>query len=422
MSDGSVVLREGNRLVFIDRVNDRALWDFLSRFAEAVSDRGYRDVVLDLSRCTRAYMTAVVPLVCAVETGRQIDIGIEVELPRDEELRRLFRNANWAHFLDPARYDPGGFEHEFHLPLRRYATAQEQSEVVDAVMDIVMRSMEVERSILAGLEWSLNEITDNVLNHARAQNGGLVQVTAFDDHRVLAFAVADSGRGVLRSLREGLPAISSDAEAIREAVKHGVTRNPAEGAGNGLAGTLRIATHSGGSFKVTSGNAQLAVFKPDDKAEYQETMRRRPYYQGTTVSTELDTRVPLDLSDALMFEGSLAWGEWDIVDAAYTDQTGDFLRINVATEGKTFGSRIAGRQLRTKCLNVLGADRNKRLVIDWAGVPLISSSFADEVIGMMFVELGPMTFNARVQNIGMEPVVKSLLDRAVLQRMQRAAG
>src|SRR5690606_1063310 len=129
----------------------------------------------------------------------------------------------------------------------------EQQGLVNAFMDVVMRTMTLERDVIAGLEWSINEITDNVLNHAQAPDGGLVQVSTFRDRRRVAFAVGDAGRGILASLKEGYPELRSDAQAIGEAVKAGVTRDPDAGQGNGLAGTLRIATMSGGSFEVGSG-------------------------------------------------------------------------------------------------------------------------------------------------------------------------
>jgi len=42
-----------------------------------------------------------------------------------------------------------------------------------------------------------------------------------------------------------------------EAVKAGVTRNPSFGQGNGLAGSLKVTTLTGGSFEITSGTGRL---------------------------------------------------------------------------------------------------------------------------------------------------------------------
>jgi hypothetical protein len=80
------------------------------------------------------------------------------------------------------------------------------------------------------------------------------------------------------------------------------------------------------------------------------------------------------------------------------------------------GSRAAGAFIREKCRHLLEQEQRKPLVIDWAGVPLISSSFADEAFGKLFVELGPLTFAARVKHTNMEAVNAGLVDKAILQR------
>ena len=48
--------------------------------------------------------------------------------------------------------------------------------LVNDFIDVTMRTLELPRSVLGGLEWSVNEITDNVLNHSSSINGGFVQL------------------------------------------------------------------------------------------------------------------------------------------------------------------------------------------------------------------------------------------------------
>ena len=67
-------------------------------------------------------------------------------------------------------------------------------------------------------------------------------------------------------------------------------------------------------------------------------------------------------------------------------------------------------------MNLLNAEPTKPLLLDWTGVPLVSSSFADELIGKLFVSLGPLAFSARVRNIGMDAMVPGLIDKAIMQR------
>jgi len=48
---------------------------------------------------------------------------------------------------------------------------------------------------------------------------------------------------------------------------------------------------------------------------------------------------------------------------------------------------------------------------------VISSSFADEYMGKLFLELGPLHFSASIRNKNMELLVKQLLDKAIMQRL-----
>ncbi|HXO74651.1 MAG TPA: DUF4325 domain-containing protein, partial [Puia sp.] len=66
---------------------------------------------------------------------------------------------------------------------------------------------------------------------------------------------------------------------------------------------------------------------------------------------------------------------------------------------------------------LINSHPNYPVYIDWEGIPVISSSFADEFMGKLFVELGPISFGARIRNKTMEVLIKQLLDKAIMQRM-----
>ena len=55
-------------------------------------------------------------------------------------------------------------------------------------------------------------------------------------------------------------------------------------------------------------------------------------------------------------------------------------------------------------------------------MPLVSSSFADELVGKLFASLGPLAFSARVRNIGMDAMVHGLVDKAIMQRAAQVAN
>lgn len=412
-----VVVRDQNRICFTGRVNSYAHRQFMWRLHDCRT-LGYQDIVLDFSICEWAFPNGMLPLLSSADLLRREHVDLSVVLPDKDELRRLFLNTNWAHFLEPENYQKSDTAHDRHMAAHRFTDSDGQQQLVNVFMDVVMRNMTLERDVIAGLEWSINEITDNVLNHAECEEGGIVQVSTFRDARKVAFGVADSGRGILSSLSEGHPYLKTDAQAIEEAVKAGVTRNPDAGQGNGIAGTLRIATMSEGMFEITSGLASLVI---RDGQPQMHKRRERLRFSGTIVYAELGLDAHFHLSEALGFSGA-PHQPTDIIELFYETESGDAIVLKLSEESTGFGSRPAGRQLRTKCINLLNADPNKPLLLDWSGIPLVSSSFADELIGKLFAFLGPLAFSARVRNINMEMVVRGLVDKAIMQRAAQTAN
>ena len=405
------------------RITERTgLW-VIGKIREAVHQHGFEAVTLDLTHLTRAWPDGMLPLICEIESLRRAGCTFALVPPSDETLQRLFVNCNWAAFIAPDQFDRLDQRTPSHLPATWYDGSNHKT-IVDQVVEIVMGNMQVSRPVLAGLEWSVNEITDNVLVHAESSISGIVQVVTQLAQQRITFVVADAGRGILTSMREGFPRLRDDEEAIAEAMKQGVTRDPSIGQGNGLAGTLRIATLSNGSFSVMSGRALLSVYRDTETGQFGEHRHHLPSYHrydGTVVTAELDSSAPLRLEEALGFQ-SPDWEPYDYVDAVYTSEDGRSLRVTLKDETAGFGSRIAGQQVRTKCLNLLNSDPSLPLVLDWEGVPLVSSSFADEAIGKLYAELGPLSFGRRVHSINLEPLVRSLIERAIVQRLAQQAG
>jgi hypothetical protein len=63
-------------------------------------------------------------------------------------------------------------------------------------------------------------------------------------------------------------------------------------------------------------------------------------------------------------------------------------------------------------------DKRNAIIFDFSNVPLISSSFADEVFGKLFLEFGALEFMRRCSFEHVDPTVQKLIDKAVAQRMK----
>ena len=403
-----------NRLSFPGLVGVEAAGRCLARLRGCL-ERGSTDLELDFSACRGADPRVMPPLLAALDVVRRAGIEVSASLPGDRACRRRFLESDWAHLLDPKRYDPATAPAREGPNARRFTDFREQQRAVDASVEMALGHLPLRRDFLAALEWVAGEVTDNVLTHAECAEGGIVQTTVRAESGQVEIAVADAGRGLLASLRESRPQLETDAEAAALAVERGVTRDPDAGQGQGLAGTLRIASLTGGAFEIASGTARLTTARLTTTPDLVEPVVRRnePPVPGVCARVELGPDPRFRLSEALGFAGA-DHRPVDLVETRY--ETGDgsaiLVRLSEASaESGGFGSREAGRRWRTKCRNLLRAAPGKPLVLDWGGVRAVSSGFADEFLGKLHRELAPLGLRESVRNTGMEPAVRGVLER-----------
>jgi anti-sigma regulatory factor (Ser/Thr protein kinase) len=266
-----------------------------------VSNRGYRDVTLDFSKCQAAFQGGVLALVARCQAYWAEGIDVYLELPSEIRLRRLFINTNWASLIDVRGHVESEHRGFRHVPALKFTNAQEQHHAVNRILKSLLAALSgFDRSDLGAIEWSLNETTDNVINHAEAPTGGYVQITNYSGAaKRIEFAVSDAGIGIPSSLRTTHPEIKSDTEALDKAIREGVTRDKRIGQGNGLYGTWRITELSGGRFELYTGNAWLVSSVQQGLHVRSQTIP----FRGTLLVASIRYAQPIDLSDALQFRG-----------------------------------------------------------------------------------------------------------------------
>ncbi|MBS1662553.1 MAG: DUF4325 domain-containing protein [Bacteroidetes bacterium] len=404
-----------NKIVFPGKVASSILADFSSAIGLWLNRRPTEELILDFSKVVKAYpngMLAIIATICSLKSKGYV---INIELPFQWNTNRLFLSTNWAHLLDPY-YLQSESAHDRHLVARQFTDYKDIPGITNDVMDVVMRSMPIPADIIPALEWSVNEVCDNVINHSESEVGGFVEVVTYPTQELISFTVADAGRGILSSLKEAIPTLRTDSQAIGEAIKAGVTRNKEAGQGNGLAGTLRIATMTGGSMDIVSGAGRFYSSITNSNTI---KWKKNQSLSGTSVSGHIKMNKSFQIGEALNFKGTGPYVPLSIVDLKYEMPDSDCLSIKMKEETTGFGTRHAGRQMRFKLLNLINSKPNHPVYVDWEGVPVISSSFADELMGKLFLELGPLRFGALIRQRNMEPLVYQLLDKAIMQRLHQ---
>jgi anti-sigma regulatory factor (Ser/Thr protein kinase) len=379
-----------------------------------ITKQSYRDVRLDFTAAFPVRESFMVPAIALIRERRRAGVVFDLDLPDNASGRAIFHNANWAHLINDLDHEASTFDGENHLPASAYTTSAEQTAAVDRVMSMILKVVPLQRKQLVALEWSVSEITDNVLNHSQSPMGGVIQASTFNisGRTIVEFVVADSGIGIQRSLGE-----NRDVRALERAIQEGVTRNPATNQGNGLYGTFRVSTLSQGRFELHSGHAMLVA---DGEGSVRATRNSLTWFPGTIVVCRVGCDDEKLIENALMFKGKVHQPGFDYIEKQFEAGDANAFVFNMRKECSSFGSREAGIGARVLIENLLRAEPTYAITIDFEGVSIISSSFADEVFGRLFVALGPMAFMSRINFKQVDSSVRAVLDRSISLRMTQA--
>ena len=375
---------------------------------------------LDFSRTTGAFASAMLPVCVKAMALRKQGIPVQLIEPRNETLRRLFSNTGWSHLIEPERFQRVTIGPNLRqFPATNYQTHEEQNQVLNKILELILSvTPNLDRRAFAAVEWALNEITDNVLNHSDSSVGGLLQLSVFHSaSRRVEFTVADAGRSIPVTLGSTLPGLNSQKEVLLASVKEGVTRNAVDFQGNGLFGALQICRASRGIFAINSGGAYLTAVHGAEPFSANTGIRSGI----TSIDATIDFSNPDLLEDALVFKGK-KHTPVDYLELTYEDHNSNDLVVPIQEHGVSIRSRQAGLLFRIKVKNLLDQYPSSAVVLDFNGTPVISSSFADEVLGKLFEAMGPLAFSSRIVIRGANSTVQAIIDRSILQRMQKLAS
>lgn len=371
------------------------------------AQRNGERLLFDLSDASGFYPSIAVPAVAIVQHFRREGVSVDLaNMPRIAETMRL-RNP-----LEASRNNLD----DLNEPLSRiwvYFDHHQASALTTAFMDCIRRKVECKEGVLEALEWCLMEVLDNVTQHSKS-GAGFAMLQLHASSKRLAVCVSDTGIGVQRSLASSAkykPATSFDALTL--AVREGVTRDDETNQGNGLFGLVKILEQNGGRMNLTSGRGRM-VLEGDRFSGANDQDFVGPANHGTTVDFQLKIDEPVSLGDALNYSPTNMFLE------SLESDDGEHV-ISIRNQAGGSGSRKAARELKTLIVNVLN-DGAPHVVLDFEGQAVVSSSFADEVIGKMFAEMGFNVFNRRIKLANMNATVSSLVDRAIALRLSQGSA
>ncbi len=293
-----------------------------------------------------------------------------------------------------------------------FSTNEEITVYIDTILKQIRQKQVCEDGTLRGLMWCLSEVLDNILVHSSEDPSsvrGYVMTEYLEKSHKIILCIADMGMGIFNSLKDYDPAIRNSMDAIEHAIREGVTDG--KGAGNGLYGLYRIIENNSGSFTITSADAQLRF--RDGKLSHHTVFSVSSATPGTIVDFQLN----LDRKTAL----DTIWKDYELdQEDIYMDIYDDDFNCIYSVKEKTRGlsTRQTGAMTRNELINIVHAGA-ETVYISFADIQMVSSSFIDEFIGKLYEMLGEQAFTERIRLTNMDPIVRTLCNKAITDRRNR---
>lgn len=166
------------------------------------------------------------------------------------------------------------------------------------VVQILMRHMDIEKTVLDAFSYCFYEMLDNVIIHTDKQLGTVLTHYNQTAH-TLSILIADDGIGVQASLtkNEKYSAISEE-EALKLCIEDKVTDG--EGMGFGLYATSLLDKKVGLRFEIRSGNHTMQV------TNGVVTTTESDFWQGTIVYLQLQTDKEIDPQEVVAYRTNIS--------------------------------------------------------------------------------------------------------------------
>lgn len=84
---------------------------------------------------------------------------------------------------------------------------------------------------------------------------------------------------------------------------------------------------------------------------------------------------------------------------------------------KDFGTSLGSRVLGKEVSNLINFEKEDKIILDFDEVKMITSSFADEVIGKNCAKLGLHNFFSKVRIVNTSEQIKLIIKKAIIDRL-----
>lgn len=360
----------------------------------------------------RIFPDACVPIAALIQKYRDLyNIDINVIVNENSYLEQI-------HFHEPLNLEEDKIK-AIENPLNsifiyesKESGSPQAAAINQAFIDSLSKTTVCEEGVLKGLNWCIYEIMDNVLIHSHSKFGYVMAQYHNKTNRI-AICIYDSGIGIYNSLISGNVEAKNEINAIELALQEGV--GDGQGQGNGLYGLFQIVKENGGRLAISTGNSTL-MFDGKNKKSWSTNPIIDEQHKSTTVDFQLDLNRKTDIKKALK-----SIGEFDDFDIRIEDmkqEADDTIIYKVVDYAKDLGTRPSGKAIKNDVLNIIVRTKQP-IVLDFSNIQMVGSSFIDEFIGKLHVELGSVKFNQIISIKNMNEEVIHLCNRAIAMRIKQ---
>lgn len=367
--------------------------------------RGEKIVKLVAPEKVKTYSNVCAPLAAIIDDYKDKDFEFVFEFPG--------KNNYVKHtcIAKPLQVEDMYNSPELNFPLDkvwRYNSAEGVGKLVTSYVQAIRSNEVLESGVLSSIEWCLNEVMDNVLQHSISKIG-YVMAQMHREKKKISICVADIGIGIYGSLKNSKHCPRNAIDGLTMALQEKVTRDEHIGQGNGLWGLGKIVAENGGSFEIQSNSANLFYKDGDTIQKKTKKFNLGNYNNLTYVDFQMDYSNQTDIARAL--NGYKPLDMW--MDDHDLD---DCLYFSIQNDCVGTGTRIAAQKFKNQIFNALN-EGMKKVILDFDGINVISSSFADELIGKIVAQKGFMYFTHYFENKNLSTFNANIINRSVEQRM-----
>ncbi|MCH5219829.1 MAG: STAS-like domain-containing protein [Muribaculaceae bacterium] len=398
------ISRTNNAIEIMRLDHSKAVSDFIRIVDDAIRKRGYKELTFDFSKVDAIYPNAAVPIagiLCYYQNEYDLKINIENEPGI----------INKTNLLEPKSFTHNNSRYILNR-IWSFGTSEEVARIVNAYIEELQKSAQFYKGVLNAIEWSLNEVMDNVIQHSKT-SFGYVMGQLHPSSKNIAFTVFDAGQGIYNSMKESEHCPRTPIDAITLAIKEEVTRDKRIGQGNGLFGLHSIVKQGKGKLVITSGNGSYIY-----NNGFVKTFDYLPYISGRTPGTIVDFQLnyseDMSLDKALVFRGK----QYKLVNLHFEDLENSYGHIiyKISERSEGTGTRESATRVKNEILNIL-SEEQKPITLDFTNIEVVSSSYADELLAKLFLSLGLFQFNNLIKIKGLDSSQQNILQRSVLQRI-----